>query len=357
MIGIFLVKLLYILFSEYSEELWSPPSRFLQPRSQLSQMISTKVTEPNNTSDQEDSKPRCATDFFKDILLIVGFGYATEYESIPLFELLYKGAFRHRAYCGNIPLSNESDITINVVNTRYGAFLFECLSETIKTNRNYSGYLFVGEDVLLNYWNLLEFDRNHIWESESVIRGPLLYEQSSETWEWWQSPWGVRAMEKVYEYFIELNYFDNRKSKLTQGDWTPDWDASQALNTWLWNGEGDFACYFTEQSVVYLPHSEADLFVNISKHFRASGVRHDTALPTIIRLMRLDDHIEILTTERINDSNSKQYLTDRSKLVEATKIHHTVHIGGSRKERRRILNDLRMKEYAVGKFLEYEHCR
>ena len=226
----------------------------------------------------------------------------------------------------------------------------------MKSYQNYSGYLFVGEDVLLNYWNLVGLDLSKIWEDNTIKKGPYLYEQNTEVWEWWQSPWGVRAMEKVYEYFVELNYYDNRKAKLTQGERTADWDAGQSLNKWLWNGKGEFACYWTNLSIVYIPLSYSQLYLNITKHFRASGVRHGIAIPTVTRLITLESESVKLSSTEINNDNKEDFLKKRHLLNEASAATHLVFINGNRKQRRAVLNDLRLKEYAVGKFLEYRNC-
>ena len=49
----------------------------------------------------------------------------------------------------------------------------------------------------------------------------------------------------------------------------------------------------------------------------------------------------------------KVFLKKRHLLDEASAATHLVFINGNRKQRRAVLNDLRLKEYAVGKFLEY----
>ena len=52
---------------------------------------------------------------FANTLLVIGFGAPSEYESIPLFELLYKKVFVHRLYCGATRLQNQTEIDMLVV--------------------------------------------------------------------------------------------------------------------------------------------------------------------------------------------------------------------------------------------------
>ncbi|XP_057300854.1 uncharacterized protein LOC130635518 [Hydractinia symbiolongicarpus] len=351
-LGLSFVSTLIMMLKEFHNfgSNWNP-QKFIHPR-WLRHFVNMTYEQNNIVS--PDSP--CFQNKFQNILLIVSFGAVSEYESIPLFELLYKKAFTNRIYCGASSLPNQTEITILPVDTKYGAFLYDCLDKAIKTYTNYSGYLFIGEDVLLNYWNVANLDQNKIWEDDSIKQGPVLYEQNTDSWEWWQSPWGSRAMEKVYEYLIELNYYDNRKAKLTQGDWKPAWDAGQSLNKWLWNGGGEYACYWTNRSVFYIPQSYSQLYVNISKHFRASGVRHNIAIPTVTRLVTLASESIKLRSLGITENNRGELLSKRELLVQASDKSHFIYIDGNRKERRAILNNLRLKEYAVGKFLQYRRC-
>lgn len=313
--------------------------------------IKDEHVQPNITEQK-----KCIERTFANTLLVIGFGAPSEYESIPLFELLYKKVFIHRLYCGSVNLQNQTEINILVVDTRNGAFLYECLRKAMDKYTSFTGYLYIGEDILINYWNMLNLDLGKIWEDGSLQQGPVLYEQSSGAWEWFQSPWGRQAMEKVFEYFVELNYYDNRKAKQNQGDWVPYWDVSQSLNKWLWNGKGSYACYSSNKSIVYIPRPYAPIFANISKHFRASGVRQEIALPSIIRLITLEKLNQKLTSVEINQENRKIFLDERSTLMDASQQSHMIAITGNRKERREILNHLRLKEYAVGRFLEYKQC-
>lgn len=300
----------------------------------------------------------CANDSFDRTLLIVAFGAITELESIPLFELLYKKVFKNRLYCGPKTPSNTSNeqFLFMVVNTRYGAFLYDCLTMVVKTHTNYTGYFFMGEETLLNYWNIRNFDQNQIWTSERVQTGPDLYGEIETSMEWWPSPWGMQAVEKVFEYFTDLNYYNNRKTKLTDGQWTPPWDVAQVLNKWLWNGKGVFRTYWTDQTFVYLPQPYVNLYVNVSKHVRSSGVRHGIALPLILRMMILKNSMVVLKSGVVNRDKNDEVLEKRNQLRLLAVENALIHLNGTRKERREILNHLRLKEFAVGKFLEYSRC-
>ena len=300
--------------------------------------------------------PRCPKQYFNDTLLIIGLATSYTYESIPLYELLYKGGFKNRVICGPQLLANDSNVMIDVVNTRNGAFLYDCLSHAVEKYPEYNGYLFIAEEILLNYWRLLSLDKNKIWQDIDITAGPALYAGTPDIWEWWASPWGMRALEKAFEYLVERSYGDSRKSKLLEGDWKPDWDIGNSLNAWLWNGEGHFRAYWINKTVFYVPKRHLLVYRKLAKIFRQSGVRHALAMPTIMRMLELEEDSIKLHGRLLNDLGNSSVLKDRDSLTDASEASDFLFVNGGRKERRFVLNDLKLKEFAMGKFLYYDEC-
>ena len=245
---------------------------------------------------------------------------------------------------------------IDVVNTRNGAFLYDCLSHAVEKYPEYNGYLFIAEEILLNYWRLLSLDKNKIWQDIDIIAGPALYAGTPDIWEWWASPWGMRALEKAFEYLVERSYGDSRKSKLLEGDWKPDWDIGNSLNAWLWNGEGHYRAYWINKTVFYVPKRHLLVYKKLAKIFRQSGVRHALAMPTIMRMLELEEDSIKLHGRLLNDLGNSSVLNDRDSLTDASEASDFLFVNGGRKERRFVLNDLKLKEFAMGKFLYYDEC-
>lgn len=52
------------------------------------------------------------------------------------------------------------------------------------TYEEYRGYLFISEEILLNFWNLKGLDLNKTWEDNMVKLGTILCQQHNEGWEW-----------------------------------------------------------------------------------------------------------------------------------------------------------------------------
>ncbi len=342
-------------YIKYRQEDFHRPKRADITENHPSQPL-PKVTNNNFPNETHLSKNQCRKHIFNDTLLIIGLGSDKEYEGIPLYDLLYKGGFEHRIICGPSSLSNDSDIKIEIVNTRNGAFLYDCLSHAVVKYPDYKGYLFVAEEILVNYWNFIAYDKEKIWQDASVIHGPVLYAGTPTDWEWWASPWGMRALEKAFEYLIERNYGDLRKSKLTEGDWKPEWDVNNALNSWLWNGKGEYRAYWINKTILYLPSHHVHTYKKLAKIFRQSGVRHAIAMPTMMRLLELEADSVKLRGELIDAFTNSSVLSDRDSLVKASNENDFLFVNGGRKERRVVLNDLKLKEFAMGKFLYYDEC-
>ena len=314
----------------------------------------------NNSVTKVKESIHCLTEHFKDVLFIAAFGSMSDFESLPLYEITYKKVFRNRVYCGPDYLNGQTsfeEASFLKQNTRFGAFLYDCLTRVTKEYRNFTGYIFVPENVLINPRRLASLNKYHIWESDQAKQGPVLYGQVDNTLEWWSSPWGMQAVEKLFEYLSELNYYNNRKTKMTDGRWIPDWDVHQMLNRWLWNGVGEYRTYWSKETFLYLPAKYSSLYLNATRHMRPSGVRQEIALPTITKMLELGSLTEKLSSKLVKESNPS-LLDDRDLFREAIETHDLVYASGKmRKDRRKLLNHLTFKEYGVGQFLKYNHCK
>ena len=335
--------------------------RSVRTRHNNSPPLLSAIKKRKKEKERTAQKPfECLTEHFKDVLFVAAFGSMSDFESLPLYEITYKKVFRNRVYCGPDYLNGQTsfeEARFLKQNTRFGAFLYDCLTRVSKEYTNYTGYIFVPENVLINPRRLASLDKNHIWESDQAKSGPVLYGQVDDTLEWWSSPWGMQAVEKLFEFLVELSYYNSRKAKMTDGQWTPGWDVHQMLNRWLWNGKGEYRTYWSKETFLYLPAKYSSLYLNVTKHMRPSGVRQEIALPTIAKMLELDSFTQKLSTKLVDESNTK-ILDDRDLFQEAIDTHELVYASEKmRKKRRELLNHLTFKEYGVGQFLKYNHCK
>ena len=134
---------------------------------------------------------------------------------------------------------------------------------------NFTGFLFINDDVLLNPWTLYGLNQDKIWEGP---KWPITIGNFSKTnrWYWWESRWGVKkcskARQEAYEKFPQI--FLN-----------PGGESS------VYNEEERFGCFRGRSDVVYIPNRLSSKFVQLSKLFYKHDVFLEIALPTILRML------------------------------------------------------------------------
>ncbi|XP_022794878.1 probable glycosyltransferase STELLO1 [Stylophora pistillata] len=151
-------------------------------------LVPEKVNYDPPPAVRNEENSSCLRNAFSDIVLVVVFNFPF-YSSIPTLSGLYKNAFPTIMFCGPTE-SREHKIEL-VQSIFKGYFGYMCMSRAMEKYPGYEGYLLIGDDVILNYWNLIGMDRNKIWEGPKV---PILSEYTQpEKWSWWNSIYGKRT--------------------------------------------------------------------------------------------------------------------------------------------------------------------
>ena len=71
-------------------------------------------------------------------------------------------------FCGPVKATGK---TVEAVDIHDGYFGYMCMSRAMQKHPGSSGYLLIGDDVILNYWNLVGLKRDHIWEGPKAPKG------------------------------------------------------------------------------------------------------------------------------------------------------------------------------------------
>ncbi|KAK6179930.1 hypothetical protein SNE40_012177 [Patella caerulea] len=148
---------------------------------------------------------------FPNILLVVMFNIPF-YDNIPYLQLMYGVTFTHIVYCGpNIErflkasnnFTNKVTFVESVVDEGYS--VYTCLSAAIKMNFDVQGYLAIGDDTLLNSWNIHKFPLDKIWFHSDITR---LHKGNRSQVHWWQKPIGQDAMNKAWKLLHSVSAKD-----------------------------------------------------------------------------------------------------------------------------------------------------
>jgi len=163
----------------------------------------------------------------------------------------------------------SAEYPIENFDTHKGYFSYLILSSAMDKYSNYTGFLLINDDVLLNPWTFYELDKDKIWEGP---KWPITIGNFSKMnrWYWWESRWGLKKCSNARQEVLE-----------------------QFPNIFLNPGQGSFAysedersgCFRGRSDVVYVPNRLSDKFVKLSKVFHKHGVFLEIAVPTLLRML------------------------------------------------------------------------
>ena len=144
--------------------------------------------------------PRDTCAVFDDVLLII-FYSGPHYASIPLLRRMYGAAFPHIMFFSRQGSEAHGvhgcwveDPTLVVRSDIRGMqFVYRCVSLAAHRYANYSGYLFMHDDVLLPFWNLRHLPRDHAWQSVRRKHARVDSWVNDAGWDWWDDPYVGRA--------------------------------------------------------------------------------------------------------------------------------------------------------------------
>ena len=218
----------------------------------------------------------CLKNAFKEILLVIVYNYPF-YDSMPHLAALYRPAFPHLLFCG--PPHNTARSGILTVEIYKGFLGYECLGRAIREHPGYKGYFYISDDVILNYWNFPDFDREKIWESSFSFGSTPVYELESSDWHWWISPYGLNNCRRACEDVANMNSGPKKLS------------VKYHFNTLFKNSNGTLRCFKSRSDILYIPQKLAKAFSILSETFYERKVFLEIAIPTMIRFLERSENI------------------------------------------------------------------
>ena len=109
-----------------------------------------------------------------DILLIIVFNFPGWYNtSIPYLEIMHRYTFPNIVYCGENStdfMKSANDLNYQItfieapVNEGFQGYM--CLTRAMDMSFNVSGYLVVGDDNVVNFWNFKHMDKTKFWRDK-----------------------------------------------------------------------------------------------------------------------------------------------------------------------------------------------
>ena len=205
---------------------------------------------------------------FKDILLAINFNHP-HYENIPLLRELYKPVFPHIVYCGpEKDKTKRYKIIVRKVPFKDRSYYgYQCLNQAITRNPGYNGYLYINDDMIINWWKLLYLDRNKIWTSRLPNINDANGIGSAARNDWWlRADCARRCSEAFYE--IEDNVITNLEHEI-----------------YYTNTNGKKLCLNGWSDMFFIPRRLSLHFTKIAKVFFEKKVFLEAAVQTILTFL------------------------------------------------------------------------
>lgn len=144
----------------------------------------------------EDQRPRdikVYQEYFKDILLVIYYSHP-HYETIDFELLLYSPVFKNIVFYGDRMQYADSEFdheyedgdhgNVRIVYTRHGYYLSKWIKDVLTHYPGYKGYLFMQDDVLMQFWHFLNLDKNKIWFGTNIARHSDFEKSLNQNREW-----------------------------------------------------------------------------------------------------------------------------------------------------------------------------
>ena len=222
---------------------------------------------------------KCNRGVFNDILLIIIYN-SPLYNSIPLLMSFYEEAFPHIIICGS---ERSQRYKIFVVKIEKGFFGYECAAQAMRVYRQtFNGYLYINDDMIVNWWNFVDFDKGRIWFgapwlSKAGITATYHGNKFISTglgWHWWDMAVGKDAFERAF-----------REMRMLKSRTVNHWNITRAFKNLEKNGDGSINCFKGLSDIFYIPKQFARTFSHISKIFFRHRVFLEIAVPMMVSML------------------------------------------------------------------------
>ncbi|GFO03122.1 conserved uncharacterized protein [Plakobranchus ocellatus] len=140
-------------------------------------------------------------DFFNDILVVVTFHFSRFYHNIRYLEAAYRTIFPNLIYCGPNrikfqaameSLPHNRGVSFIETDVNCGCQAYSCILGAMQAGYNVKGYLYMGDDVLVNPWVFTGMNKSRVWATNS-FHYTLDTNSPKKKWTWWDRPVGQRA--------------------------------------------------------------------------------------------------------------------------------------------------------------------
>ena len=251
---------------------------------------------------------------FNDILLVVIFNIE-HYDVLPSLEVLYRPFFPNILYCGpGLPSKQQeallgmfkySFVQYEQVARRFypGSSNYQCVAMGMAMSYDVTGYLAIGDDVIMSLPKLNDFPRDTIWFINSTCH--FRCDVFKETCRSKKNHVNINDPIFWFHKYKE----EAQRSSLTMSNRPSDSAEFRCFNRIKELSQFENAVYFEWCDFYYVPHSFSEDFISLAQHFTKFSMHLELAVTTM--LMCLDDpsrRQEVLPTYIWTRNRNKPWL-------------------------------------------------
>ncbi len=206
------------------------------------------------------------------ILLAVNFNHPF-YQNIPMIKKYYSTAFPKIVYCG--PEKSDTYKDIMIIASREherGFFGYMCIAMAIRRFPAFHGYMYVNDDMIVNWWTMFRFPQNRIWSSKKINTdlGADMDKKAPCCWHWWTD---AEALQRC-----KLS-FDNLQKSVSK------WNGEDYLKIYYENTAGKRLCLYGWSDFMYIPGRLSQTFATLAEEFYKNSVFLEVATFTIMTML------------------------------------------------------------------------
>ena len=241
---------------------------------------------PNTTLPIPKSPSAWLKPVIEDIMLVVILNYETLFKVIPMVEYIHRPSFKYIAYCGPeldkfIEFTDSLGLTyltyIEAINVTWH-HIYTCVGNAMKLGVNVRGYLHIGDDVLVNTWNIHALDRDRAWMPGGYTQINL--NKKEDGWYHWQKPWGRTAVMNVFQDLRNLSMLSSEETAVNSTKKRLSKFAKFFLNNYNYNMKSNL---ILKRAIdfFYMPSVFKDYYLLAMQLFLKHDCIVELAVPTI----------------------------------------------------------------------------
>ena len=211
---------------------------------------------------------------FPDIVLALNFNHP-HYGSLPTLIQYYKPLFPTYIVCGPEVDKDGSPIVVIEQPGEYGSYGSQCVVEAIRRKPGYSGYFYVSDDMIINWWNFFKLDKTKIWFPEPYKLGEHKMSPAKADSIWWKR---AACLERCSQVFFEM-----------ESD--PTMLELNATKIYLENVGARRVCSNALSDIVYIPGRLAKSYQIIAQKFYDHRVFLEVTTPTTMLMVDKRENI------------------------------------------------------------------